>query len=56
MNRRSAFGSLLCSEWDTPVPAVMNCTAPRPSISAVPMLSAWVRDPRTTYVQISALL
>jgi hypothetical protein len=26
------------SEWRTPAPAVMNCTAPRPSVSLVPVL------------------
>lgn len=33
----------------------MNCTAPRPRVSEVPIESAWVRLPWTTYVQISAL-
>ena len=31
----------------------MNCTAPRPRVSAVPIESLWVKEPCTMYVQIS---
>lgn len=54
MKRSGLLGSRLCSECVTPEPAVMNWTAPRPRVSDVPIESAWVRLPWTTYVQISA--
>ena len=53
MKRRGLDASRLRSEWRTPRPAVMNCTAPRPRVSLVPVESWCVKRPSTMYVTIS---